>query len=95
MFYYLTTYILYENLPISVFNPLFSVVLVTNDNKRCVFTVMFCIFSDTEQPLMTQSMRRAKLEEQYSKYERVVIRIQFQDKLVLQGLFKPRETGML
>ena len=47
---------------------------------------------DTEQPLMTQSMRRAKLEEQYSKYERVVIRIQFQDKLVLQGLFKPRET---
>lgn len=40
-------------------------------------------------------MRRAKLEEQYSKYERVVIRIQFQDKLVLQGLFKPRETGML
>jgi len=40
-------------------------------------------------------MRRAKLEEQYSKYERVVIRIQFQDKLVLQGLFRPRETGML
>ena len=42
---------------------------------------------------MTSTMRKAKLEEEYSKYERVVIRVQFQDKLVLQGLFRPRETG--
>ena len=46
-----------------------------------------------DQPLMTQSMRRARLEEVYSQYERVIIRIQFPDKLVLQGLFRPRETG--
>ncbi|XP_071130006.1 tether containing UBX domain for GLUT4-like isoform X1 [Mytilus edulis] len=48
--------------------------------------------NEEEQLLMTQSMRRQKLEEQYNKYERVVIRIQFADKLVLQGLFRPRET---
>lgn len=47
---------------------------------------------ECDQPLMTQAMRMAKIEEQYSKYDRVVIRIQFPDKLVLQGLFRPRET---
>ena len=47
-----------------------------------------------DQPLMTSSLRKAKLEEEYSKYERVIIRVQFPDKLVLQGLFRPRETGM-
>ena len=46
-----------------------------------------------DQPLMTQSLRRARLEEEYSQYDRVIIRIQFPDKLVLQGLFRPRETG--
>ncbi|XP_052791163.1 tether containing UBX domain for GLUT4-like [Mya arenaria] len=45
-----------------------------------------------DQPLMTASMRKARVEEMYSKYERVVIRVQFHDKLVLQGLFRPRET---
>ena len=47
-----------------------------------------------DQPLMTSSLRKAKLEEVYSNYERVIIRVQFPDKLVLQGLFRPRETGM-
>ena len=45
------------------------------------------------QPLMTSSMRKAKLESTYGGYEKVVIRVQFHDKLVLQGLFRPRETG--
>ena len=44
---------------------------------------------------MTSSLRRAKLEEEYSRYDRVIIRVQFPDKLVLQGLFRPRETGMV
>ena len=43
---------------------------------------------------MTLSMRKAKLESIYSKYDQVVIRIQFSDKLILQGFFRPRETGM-
>ncbi|XP_067673593.1 tether containing UBX domain for GLUT4-like [Haliotis asinina] len=45
-----------------------------------------------DAPLMTQSMRQARLEERYSKYKKVVIRVQFPDKLVLQGMFRPRET---
>ncbi|XP_052262738.1 tether containing UBX domain for GLUT4-like [Dreissena polymorpha] len=45
-----------------------------------------------DQPLMTSAMRKAHLEELYGKYERVVIRVQFHDKLVLQGVFRPRET---
>lgn len=56
-----------------------------------------CAYSqDLEnQPLLTSAMRKAKLEEEYGKYDRVVIRVQFQDKLTLQGLFRPRETGRL
>lgn len=45
-----------------------------------------------DQPLMTSALRKSKLEEEYSQYDRVIIRIQFPDRLVLQGLFKPRET---
>jgi hypothetical protein len=44
---------------------------------------------------MTSAMRKAKFESEYSKYETVIIRIQFHDKLTLQGLFRPRETGTL
>lgn len=44
------------------------------------------------QPLMTSAMRRAKLEAEYGRYKRVAIRVQFHDKLTLQGLFRPRET---
>ncbi|XP_069124514.1 tether containing UBX domain for GLUT4-like [Argopecten irradians] len=48
--------------------------------------------TESDQMLMTQSMREMKQEEKYSKYQRVVIRIQFPDKLVVQGLFRPKET---
>ncbi|KAK6170397.1 hypothetical protein SNE40_018802 [Patella caerulea] len=44
------------------------------------------------QGLMTKAMRQAALEARYEKYERVVIRIQFPNKLVLQALFRPKET---
>lgn len=45
-----------------------------------------------DQPLMTSAMRRAHLEAAYSRYKLVTIRVYFPDKLVLQGLFRPRET---
>ena len=38
-------------------------------------------------------MREAELEERHEQYDRVVMRIQFPDGLVLQGCFRPRETG--
>ncbi|XP_060074813.1 tether containing UBX domain for GLUT4-like [Ylistrum balloti] len=48
--------------------------------------------TESDQMLMTQSMRELKQEEKYSKYQKVVIRVQFPDKLVVQGLFRPKET---
>ncbi|OWF56530.1 Tether containing UBX domain for GLUT4 [Mizuhopecten yessoensis] len=48
--------------------------------------------TENEQMLMTQSMRELKQEEKCSKYQRGVIRVQFPDKLVVQGLFRPKET---
>ncbi|KAI8741993.1 tether containing UBX domain for GLUT4, partial [Biomphalaria glabrata] len=44
-----------------------------------------------DQPLMTKAMKRAQTEALYDQYERVVIRVQFPEKLTLQGVFRPRE----
>ena len=41
---------------------------------------------------MTQAMRSAARDTHMSKYPRAVVRVQFADKHVLQGLFRPRET---
>ena len=43
---------------------------------------------------MTESMRQAELEEKHRQYEFVIMRIQFPDGLILQGCFRPRETGI-
>ena len=43
--------------------------------------------------LMTSAMRKAAFEEKFEKYKYVAIRIQFSDRMVLQGIFRPRETG--
>lgn len=48
--------------------------------------------SAVEQPLMTKTMRMAQKLDSMSRYERVAIRVQFPNKLVLQALFRPRET---
>lgn len=57
--------------------------------------VMFSSQEIEDQPLMTAAMRKAKVEVEYGRYNRVVIRVQFHDKLTLQGLFRPRETGII
>ncbi|CAG5129046.1 unnamed protein product, partial [Candidula unifasciata] len=44
-----------------------------------------------DQPLMTKSMRQAQAEAFFDQYERIVIRVQFPERLTLQGLFRPRE----
>lgn len=38
-------------------------------------------------------MIQERLESKYAKYQQVVVRVQFPDKVVLQGLFRPKETG--
>lgn len=63
-----------------------------NDVKKMMRGLHQNLESMEEQPLMTQSMRLLQLEQKYGHYERVVVRVQFPDKMVLQGLFKPKET---
>ncbi|XP_040892314.1 tether containing UBX domain for GLUT4 isoform X2 [Toxotes jaculatrix] len=45
-----------------------------------------------EAPLMTESMREAQMKEKLDRYPKVVLRVQFPDRHVLQGFFRPLET---
>ncbi|KAF5905155.1 tether containing UBX domain for GLUT4 [Clarias magur] len=45
-----------------------------------------------EAPLMTQSLREAQEKEKMDRYPKVVLRVQFPDRQVIQGFFKPLET---
>nr|XP_009509965.1 PREDICTED: tether containing UBX domain for GLUT4 [Phalacrocorax carbo] len=45
-----------------------------------------------EAPLMTKSLREAQLKEKLERYPKVVLRIHFPDRHVLQGFFRPSET---
>lgn len=48
---------------------------------------------EADQPLMTQSMKKALQEMKLAKYSRVILKIHFPEKVVLQAVFRPRETG--
>ena len=39
-------------------------------------------------------MRELENDKKAMKYEKVVIRIKFQNKIILQGLFRPKESGL-
>ncbi|KFP90714.1 Tether containing UBX domain for GLUT4, partial [Apaloderma vittatum] len=45
-----------------------------------------------EAPLMTKSLRAAQLKEKLERYPKVVLRVHFPDRHVLQGFFHPSET---
>ncbi|KFZ61108.1 Tether containing UBX domain for GLUT4, partial [Antrostomus carolinensis] len=45
-----------------------------------------------EAPLMTQSLREAQLKEKLERYPKVVLRVHFPDRHVLQGFFHPSDT---
>lgn len=45
-----------------------------------------------EAPLMTKSLRESQMKEKMEKYPKVVLRVQFPDRHVLQGFFRPMET---
>uniref|UniRef100_A0AAY5EPR9 RBD domain-containing protein n=1 Tax=Electrophorus electricus TaxID=8005 RepID=A0AAY5EPR9_ELEEL len=45
-----------------------------------------------EAPLMTQALREAQMKEKMDRYPKVVLRVQFPDRRVLQGFFRPLET---
>ncbi|XP_016891081.1 tether containing UBX domain for GLUT4 [Cynoglossus semilaevis] len=45
-----------------------------------------------EAPLMTKSLRESQKKKKLDKYPKVVLRVQFPDRYVLQGYFGPLET---
>ncbi|XP_030389828.1 tether containing UBX domain for GLUT4 isoform X2 [Gopherus evgoodei] len=45
-----------------------------------------------EAPFMTKSLREAQTKEKLERYPKVVLRVQFPDRHVLQGFFRPGET---
>ncbi|NXO17678.1 ASPC1 protein, partial [Oriolus oriolus] len=45
-----------------------------------------------EAPLMTKSSRESQLKEKLERYPKVVLRVHFPDRHVLQGFFHPTET---
>jgi len=42
---------------------------------------------------MTQAYRQQHVEAEMSKYKRVIVRVQFPDRLVMQAVFRTTETG--
>ncbi|XP_063265197.1 tether containing UBX domain for GLUT4 isoform X2 [Prinia subflava] len=45
-----------------------------------------------EAPLMTKSLKESQLKEKLERYPKVVLRVHFPDRHVLQGFFHPTET---
>ncbi|XP_030627545.1 tether containing UBX domain for GLUT4 [Chanos chanos] len=45
-----------------------------------------------ETPLMTKALRESQMKEKMDRYPKVVLRVQFPDRHVLQGFFRPLET---
>ncbi|XP_074870552.1 tether containing UBX domain for GLUT4 [Carettochelys insculpta] len=45
-----------------------------------------------EAPLLTKSLREAQMKEKLERYPKIVLRVQFPDRHVLQGFFRPSET---
>ncbi|KAK7127328.1 hypothetical protein R3I93_020034 [Phoxinus phoxinus] len=45
-----------------------------------------------EAPLMTKSLRESQMKEKLARYPKVALRVQFPDRQVLQGFFRPLET---
>ncbi|NWT80739.1 ASPC1 protein, partial [Lanius ludovicianus] len=53
-----------------------------NERQKCL----------EEAPLMTKSLRESQLKEKLERYPKVVLRVHFPDRHVLQGFFHPTET---
>ncbi|XP_027019044.2 tether containing UBX domain for GLUT4 [Tachysurus fulvidraco] len=69
---------------------------VTVDDVRKRFSQLKSERRELEEaPLMTQSLREALKKEKINRYPKVVLRVQFPDRRVLQGFFRPLETVAL
>lgn len=62
-----------------------------NDVKMMYRDLQNAVKRFEDQPLLTTTMRNERMESLFDDYDRIVIRVQFPDRSVLQGLFRPRE----
>ncbi|XP_056136346.1 tether containing UBX domain for GLUT4 isoform X2 [Lampris incognitus] len=66
---------------------------VTVDDVRKRFAQLKSVRRSFEEaPLMTKALREAQMKEKMDRYPRVVLRVQFPDRHILQGFFRPLET---
>uniref|UniRef100_A0A8C2JDQ9 ASPSCR1 tether for SLC2A4, UBX domain containing n=1 Tax=Cyprinus carpio TaxID=7962 RepID=A0A8C2JDQ9_CYPCA len=67
---------------------------VTVDDIRKRFAQLKSVRKALEEaPLVTKSLRESQMKEKLDRYPKVVLRVQFPDRRVLQGFFRPLETG--
>ncbi|KAK3703121.1 hypothetical protein RRG08_002979 [Elysia crispata] len=62
-----------------------------NDVKMMYRDLQDAVRRFEDQPLLTTAMRNERMESMFDNYDRIVIRVQFPDRSILQGLFRPRE----
>ncbi|XP_026077742.1 tether containing UBX domain for GLUT4-like [Carassius auratus] len=66
---------------------------VTVDDIRKRFAQLKSVRKALEEaPLVTKALRESQMKEKLDRYPKVVLRVQFPDRHVLQGFFRPLET---
>ena len=76
----------------------FSTQGILNDEINCIyFKIIFkgllTYRTEMDQPLMTAALRQQQKEVRMQKYPRVIIRVHFPERIMLQGVFNVRESG--
>ena len=51
--------------------------------------------AESDQPLITTALREQQKEARMEKYPRVIIRVHFPERIMLQGVFNVRESGKI
>ncbi len=55
--------------------------------------LLFSLRAESEAPLLTVAMRQQQQEARMDRYPRVIMRVHFPERVVLQGVFNVRESG--
>ncbi|XP_030847070.1 tether containing UBX domain for GLUT4 [Strongylocentrotus purpuratus] len=64
---------------------------LTVDDVRRMLSNLRHQSADSERNLTTKAMRDAQDQKKMKKYDKVVVRVHFPDRIILQGFFRPQE----
>ncbi|XP_053309721.1 tether containing UBX domain for GLUT4 [Spea bombifrons] len=82
-----------ENLNVRVQEPTDDFFELTVDDVRRRFSELKSERQRLEEsPLMTKAMRETQMREKLERYPKVVLRVMFPDRYIVQGFFRPAET---